>query len=457
MALDSSHRHLTPLAGMNHSFSDAKQFVAKLNLIEQQINQKQLREAAQELNLLAKTASNDPRIYLLGSRLAEVANNPEGMLRAAQKAHQLAPQWPAAAIHLAYVLASQGEAEEAIASADLAIHEATTLGSLDAGLLNRAASVAQMLGHYQEALAWLLQAEDMDPSDISTRYKIGLTLISNGDFAGAVDRLTPLLAQQPNNVSVLNARMHAFLGGKNLELAIQDGEAILAQDPSYADVPFYLAIARGETPKTQPESVILGLFDSSADRFDRHLVVQLKYKLPRDVAQLIHAWHPDRKGDVLDLGCGTGLLGACLGPIDGVLVGVDLSGQMIEKAARHKVYDSFHRVNLLDALQATPDNLYHVITALDVLIYVGSLDEVIPNVYRILQVGGRFVFSCEVGADDAADFALQSTYRYSHQRSYVRGLLDATGFKDIEIEDRVLRYESNLPVQGFLVTARKMA
>lgn len=442
---------------MNHSFSDAKQFVAKLNLIEQQINQKQLREAAQELNLLAKTASNDPRIYLLGSRLAEVANNPEGMLRAAQKAHQLAPQWPAAAIHLAYVLASQGEAEEAIASADLAIHEATTLGSLDAGLLNRAASVAQMLGHYQEALAWLLQAEDMDPSDISTRYKIGLTLISNGDFAGAVDRLTPLLAQQPNNVSVLNARMHAFLGGKNLELAIQDGEAILAQDPSNADVPFYLAIARGETPKTQPESVILGLFDSSADRFDRHLVVQLKYKLPRDVAQLIHAWHPDRKGDVLDLGCGTGLLGACLGPIDGVLVGVDLSDQMIEKAARHKVYDSFHRVNLLDALQATPDNLYHVIAALDVLIYVGSLDEVIPNVYRILQVGGRFVFSCEVGPDDAADFALQSTYRYSHQRSYVQGLLDATGFKDIEIEDRVLRYESNLPVQGFLVTARKMA
>ena len=442
---------------MNHSFSDAKQFVAKLNLIEQQINQKQLREAAQELNLLAKTASNDPRIYLLGSRLAEVANNPEGMLRAAQKAHQLAPQWPAAAIHLAYVLASQGEAEEAIASADLAIHEATTLGSLDAGLLNRAASVAQMLGHYQEALAWLLQAEDMDPSDISTRYKIGLTLISNGDFAGAVDRLTPLLAQQPNNVSVLNARMHAFLGGKNLELAIQDGEAILAQDPSNADVPFYLAIARGETPKTQPESVILGLFDSSADRFDRHLVVQLKYKLPRDVAQLIHAWHADRKGDVLDLGCGTGLLGACLGPIDGVLVGVDLSDQMIEKAARHKVYDSFHRVNLLDALQATPDNLYHVIAALDVLIYVGSLDEVIANVYRILQVGGRFVFSCEVGPDDAADFALQSTYRYSHQRSYVQGLLDATGFKDIEIEDRVLRYESNLPVQGFLVTARKMA
>jgi predicted TPR repeat methyltransferase len=442
---------------MKHPFSDAKQFVAKLGLIEQQINQNQLGEAAQDLNLLAKIAPHDPRIYLLGSRLAEVANNPDGMLRAARKAHQLAPQWPAAAIHLAFVLASRGEAEEAITSATLAINDATTLGSLDSGLLNKAANVAQLLGHYEQALAWLLQSEDMDPSDTSTRYKIGLTLISSGDFAGAVDRLTPLLAQQPNNASILSARMHAFLGGKNLELAIQDGEALLAQDPANADVQFYLAIARGETPKTQPESIILGLFNFSADRFDRHLVVQLKYKLPRDVADMIHAWHPDRKGDVLDLGCGTGLLGACLGPIDGVLVGVDLSDQMIEKAARHKVYDSFHRVNLLDALQATPANLYDVVTALDVLIYVGSLDDVIPNVYRILQSSGRFVFSCEVGADGADDYDLQSTYRYTHQRGYVQRLLDAAGFKEIDMEDRVLRYESDLPVQGFLVTARKVA
>ncbi len=34
-------------------------------------------------------------------------------------------------------------------------------------------------------------------------------------------------------------------------------------------------------------------------------------------------------------------------------------------------------------------------------------------------------------------------------------LLDIAGFQDIHIEDRVLRYEADTPVRGFLVVARK--
>lgn len=201
--------------------------------------------------------------------------------------------------------------------------------------------------------------------------------------------------------------------------------------------------------------MISGLFDTGANRFDRQLVVQLQYKLPRDVAQMIQVWHPDRKGDVLDLGCGTGLLGACLGPIEGVLVGVDLSGEMIKQATRHNVYDSFHLVNVLDALQATPSEMYDVITALDVFIHVGDLVSVIPNSYRILLPGGRFVFSCESGAEGSSDYALHSDLRYTHQRSYVQRLLVESGFNEVEMEDRVLRYEAGQAVNGFVVMARK--
>ena len=144
-----------------------------------------------------------------------------------------------------------------------------------------------------------------------------------------------------------------------------------------------------------------------------------------------------------------------MGPIEGVLVGVDLSGDMITQAARHRVYDRFHQVNLLDALQATPENLYHVITALDVFIYVGGLEAVIPNAFRILLPDGRFVFSCETGLDGDADYVLRSTYRYTHHRSYVQRLLAQAGFDDITMQDRVLRFEADQPVAGILVTARK--
>ena len=81
----------------------------------------------------------------------------------------------------------------------------------------------------------------------------------------------------------------------------------------------------------------------------------LKYKLPREVAHIINERYPDRKLNVLDLGCGTGLLGACLGRIDGALVGVELSKPMIDQAIKHGVYDRFHNVDLLEALEATPN------------------------------------------------------------------------------------------------------
>jgi predicted TPR repeat methyltransferase len=238
-------------------------------------------------------------------------------------------------------------------------------------------------------------------------------------------------------------------------LAVQDAQALLAIEPANEEHEFYLAIAQGETPQTQPATVISHLFNDLAPHYDEIWSEALGYTLAHDVAKLINSWHPVRDADVLDLGCGTGQLGAAMGRIDGVMVGVDLSQAMLERATQRKVYDSFHQVNLLDALQATPESLYHIIAALDVFNYVGNLDAAIPNALRILVPGGRLVFSCETGANDGASYTMNNTYRYSHQRSYVQGLLKKAGFKDIELHDRVLRRESDEPVHGFLVMAAK--
>jgi predicted TPR repeat methyltransferase len=440
---------------MNNPYSHTEPYIAKLKSIEDQINQNQLKEAAGQLNELGKSSPQDPRLFLLGSRLAEASQNPDGMLKAARKAHQLAPQWPTATLHLASVLASRDDSEEATSRATLAVQQASAQGTIDVELLTRASGIVQRFHHLPQALEWLRQAEKISPDNPNVRHKIAVILTSVGDYASAIGIFTELLAQQPNDRILLGDRLLASLGGNQQELAIQDAETLVAMEPHNEVCRFYLDVARGKTPETQPNSFISQLFDGNAAGFDRHVVVQLHYKLPRDVAQMILLWHPDRNCDVLDLGCGTGLLGACLGPIKGVLVGVDLSQKMLEQAARHNVYDSFHTVNLLDALLATPDSLYHVITALDVLIYVGNLATVVPNAHRILLPGGRFVFSCEAAEEDVADYVLHSTCRYTHRRDYVQRLLESSGFEAIEIEERVLRLEAGQPIQGFLVTARK--
>jgi predicted TPR repeat methyltransferase len=256
---------------------------------------------------------------------------------------------------------------------------------------------------------------------------------------------------------LLNGRFAAYLGGKQIGPALSDAQALLALEPDNEVFQFYLAYARGENPSVMPAALIQQHFDEYASAFDLDLVLGLHYTLPRDVATMIRGWHPDNKVDVLDLGCGTGLLGACLGPMEGVLVGVELSTAMIQQAHRHGVYHKFHQVNLVDALSATPENQYHVIAALDVLIYIGPLDTLVADALRILLPGGRFVFSCEVDPDAADSFKLQSTLRYTHSLKYVKRVLKKAGFVDVNVDKRIIRQEVGAPVAGLLVTAHKPA
>jgi predicted TPR repeat methyltransferase len=446
---------------MNKKILNTPQFVGKLKEVELLIAQSELEKAVLALNQLVKSSPRDPRLYLLGSRLAHASGNPEGVLQAAAKAHRFAPQWPVATLHFASVMAQRGEGEPAMAFAGMAVDQASKQSTLTLELLHTVAGLAHGLKLPAQALVWLRLALQMDPKHTSTRYKVALALTTSGDFGGAIEVLTALLNDDSTNAALLSARMQAYLGAGMMDRALVDGAALLALAPANEEYLFYQTVARRETPATQPASLISRLFDESADRFDQINVVGLKYKLPRDVAQQILAWHPERKVDVLDLGCGTGLLGVCLGALDGAMVGVDLSAAMIEQASRHGVYDKFHQVNVLNALQATPEGLYDVIAALDVFPFIGALEAAIPDAYRILQVGGHFVFSCESEAavdakpTTARGYSLLPSYRFSHQRAYVQDLVNKAGFENVVLEDVVLRQETTGPVHGFLVTAQK--
>lgn len=440
---------------MTQQFSHDPTFITKLKSIEQLINDGKLKDAADQLNLLGRTSSHDPRLFLLGSALAQAAGNPAGALQAARKAHQLAPTWPIATIRLAKTLDDQKEAVEAVKMAEAAVEQASQQAGLDVALLSNASAIAQHQNQLPLALKWLDQAEKMSPGDLIIRLQAARAFDAANNYAEAVDRYTSLLDKLPKNGDLLYSRMHVFFRSKQMEKAADDAQALVDLDPTSEKNRFFLAVARGENPGNQPSEVVSTLFDGYADRFDQHLVVTLQYRLPKDVAEMIHQWHPDRKGDVLDLGCGTGLLGVCLGRLEGVLVGVDLSNEMIEKAAQHNVYDKFHLVDVVAAVKATPANQYHVVAALEVFVYIGDLQEVVPNALRILMPGGRFIFSCEAAQDGEKDFNLQETFRYTHQPGYLQKLMDEAGFEDVTIEERSVRMHAGQPVSGLLVTGRK--
>lgn len=218
---------------------------------------------------------------------------------------------------------------------------------------------------------------------------------------------------------------------------------------------FHDAVARGETPSTQPAALVAELFDGLAERFEKHLVGRLQYRVPHRVADIVLGRHPQRRLDLLDLGCGTGLLGLCLGRLGGALVGVDLSARMLDQAAPLGIYAELRQGDALADLRATPAARYDCIAACDVFIYVGDLSEIIPAAFRALRSNGTLIFSCEEADAAEGELRLRASGRYAHSRESIASLCREAGFAGCVFEDISLRLEADRPIAGYIAVAEK--
>jgi predicted TPR repeat methyltransferase len=438
---------------MNAVSSPTDALAAPLAAIEQQIARRELTEASQRLATLMHQAPGDPRIYLLGSRLAHAAGDDAQSVAIARRGWSTAPDWGLAAAELALALARNHEFNEAVAMAEKAVELDGDTPAVLTGMIN----VAQRAQRLELVQAWLERAARLLPDNMAIRRRIAQGLQALQRPAEAVAAYGAILQSSPGDAAARLGRLQAALDAGDTATAQQDGAALVAAEPANPLFLFWAALARGETPPHQPAAMIAALYDGLAGVYDRHAVGGLKYKLPELVAARVLQWHPDRKLNLLDLGCGTGLLGGYVGRIDGVMFGVDLSRPMIDEAMRRNTYQTFHQGDLFGALQGTSEAQYDVIAALDVFTYAGALDEAVRNAHRILKPGGRLVLSCERAAEGGADLVLQPSMRYAHRQAAVEAACLAAGFARVEIEPLVLREEDNAPVAGFLVVARKDA
>ena len=433
------------------SLSGPDAFTRELTRIDALIQSGDLRDAATALNTATQTQPRDPRAFLLGMRLAEAAGNPAGAIDMAQRAVALNPTWPVSVTEVAMLLSRLGKHAEAVAQ----VRRAAALAPRNPGVLQRAIEISHAAADHEAAISWIRQSLELAPRNVELRVWLSSKLIDAKQLDEASRVLDELLQDAPDNRDALHNRLLCARVAGDKERERQLADELLAADPAHETYQYWHAIAHGETPKTQPRGLVRGLFDEYAGRFDTHLA-QLGYRVPETVSQMILNLHPDRRFNLLDLGCGTGLLGMFLGRIDGAIVGVDLSLEMIEKATEHGVYARFHNVDLMDALRDTPGDQYEVIASCDVLIYVGDLSEVIPNALRILKPGGHFVFTCEAAQEDEDNLVLRTSQRYAHKRSHVEALCKAAGFASLEVVDiPALRREGGEPLPGFIVVARK--
>jgi predicted TPR repeat methyltransferase len=201
----------------------------------------------------------------------------------------------------------------------------------------------------------------------------------------------------------------------------------IERHPGHPMLVHLLAAASGSNPKRVPSDHVVAFFDGFAENFETH-AAGLGYRLPELIAEILRG--ALRAGDaVLDLGCGTGLIGRAIAAQNLQVTGVDLSPRMLAQAASHAHYAKLLEADLEQFLSASPGESYRAVVAADVLIYLGELATLFEQVSRVLHPGGLFVFSVERLA--GGNYSLLPTGRFSHSRAYLRSLAAGAGLVQI--------------------------
>jgi predicted TPR repeat methyltransferase len=302
-------------------------------------------------------------------------------------------------------------------------------------------------------------------------YNLGICLRDEGDVDDAITKLRESIARQPDYV-----RAHEALGMLLYQLGrMQDAAEIYTQwaarDPSNPKAQHMAtAASRQNVPSRASDEYIQALFDSSAEKFDTNLE-QLKYRAPELVATAFVRCAKSASGAaraidrvasrpalaVLDAGCGTGLCGSLIRGQCSMLVGVDLSQKMLDRAESRGVYDELELAELSAFMRSRPSTFDAIVCA-DTLVYFGSLEEPLRSAHEALLPAGWLIFTVEslaASLDGDEDYRLELHGRYVHSEAYLRRVLDIAGFELTALSHETLRQERLQDVHGFLVTARR--
>ncbi|MBL8381769.1 MAG: methyltransferase domain-containing protein [Burkholderiales bacterium] len=337
-------------------------------------------------------------------------------------------------------------------------------------------------GQPEAALQKLAAALDLAPQDALIRYRLGLVHGDAGRTREAMANYDACLAIEPGNARAHNNR------GSCLQLLGRDAEAeaafrraleldpglaapylnlghlLEARDPAAASDLYRRAIAAGLdaglfahhlaavggqlTSRADP-AWVRATFDNFAPGFDRQLAA-LGYDAPQRLAALVS----DAAGgalDILDLGCGTGLVGNALAGRGHRITGIDLSAKMLARAAARDAYAALICDDIHAWLATAPAAAFDVAIAADLFIYIGALESAFAGIARTLRPAGRFAFSIEECADG---YELRPSGRYAQSPRYVDRCA-APWFDTVSSQQVVLRMEAGVPLHGRLYHCRR--
>jgi len=325
------------------------------------------------------------------------------------------------------------------------------------GLRVRGAALMH-LKRYPAALACFDHALSINPDYIEAlvnRATVFLETKRTDDALAGFDRV---LALDADNAIAWNNRGNVFVAMRRFEEAALCYDRALAIQPGLptAENNRFLVLLELHRISRIPDFALREMFDGVASRFDKLMVDGLGYSGHLHVRTLADRVLPPRTRPlhILDLGCGTGLVGEAFKDLaaGGRLDGVDLAPRMIAAARSRGIYDELI-LDDLETVLAAQGPQYDLIVSADTMIYLGDLAPTFFGAANRLVTGGFYIFACESKTGDG--WEQTPAKRFRHSENYLREVAARAGLSFVALMECTLRSESAEPVAGFAVALQK--
>ncbi|MDP1573799.1 MAG: tetratricopeptide repeat protein [Coxiellaceae bacterium] len=306
------------------------------------------------------------------------------------------------------------------------------------------------LKEHEKAMHHYFQQLEKNPF-FETYYNLGVLLMMKERFNEALLYFDKAEKINADDFALALNRGNIHLRRNEIDLAItayQKAQQLKPTDPEILHI--LSALTQKTVPDQAPNAFIQSLFNQYAPYYDLHLTNRLSYEIPEKIIKTIALENPhffDAKKRILDLGCGTGLCGMLLKPYASELIGIDLSDNMLTLAREKNCYDSLLQDDITTAMAA--HNNIDLIVAGDVFTYIGDLKTIFESAARALSNKGLFIFTVEKTFE--ADFVLQKSIRYAHNKKYLESLIQENHFQLLRFDTIALRKQKSAWIEGYLV------
>lgn len=319
--------------------------------------------------------------------------------------------------NLGNALSANNQYEESL----VILKKAIDIKPNDAFVCNNIGNTFKKLNKKKEAIEYYEKAIDLK-KDFGLAYKnLGLILHEIGEFKEAEKKYEKALENSPQN------------------------------SPVYIEANHLLSSLIGKDDVNETSAYARQLFDKGANDFEELLVEKLNYNLPKIVSNFLIEFKKGKLlGSVLDMGCGTGLLGKEIKQYCNYLEGVDISKSMLEEALSKKAYNKLVLGEIKNYLSKSDLN-FDFFISLDTFIYIGDIEEIFKLIVSRNNSNGKFIFSTEYNEmTNNNGYFLEKSGRFSHSHTYIERLCSMYDYNLVHFEKVKLRKERKSHLIGGL-------